>query len=180
MAAEILVAYASSQESTRGIAAAIADDLRADEISVTLEPLQLVTGVRRFSAVVLGTAIHDGSWLPGIAAFIATHRRDLEVTPLWIFASGPAEAPFHGEMGEPPEAVSGEIERVGPRDIALFAGTLQPHHVAACLRALSRVTRTTVGDHADYAALRRWTDRIRREVAPSGDRAPVSVLGMPR
>jgi menaquinone-dependent protoporphyrinogen oxidase len=179
MACEILVAFASAQESTRAIAAAVAEDLREVGFTVVLEPAEKVGGVHRFDAVVLGTAIHDVTWLPGIGEFMAAHRRDLEMMPVWIFASGPAEKVVRNELEDPPADLIKMVERIGPRDIALFAGEMQPHHVAACLRALSRITRTTIGDHTDYHAIRRWADSIRREVIADQRRPTISVMTIP-
>ncbi len=53
------------------------------------------------------------------------------------------------------------IGRIGPRDVALFAGSLQPHHLASGLRLLSRLARTNVGDHRDWEAIERWANGIR-------------------
>jgi menaquinone-dependent protoporphyrinogen oxidase len=180
MSDEVLVAFATSEEPTHAIASAVADILREEGISVTVESLEAVGGIRRFRAVILGTAIHDRTWFPGIGEFILAHQRDLEVVPTWIFASGPVEREHEGPpFGEPPGALIRLLDGIDLRDVALFAGTLQPHHLAAGLRVLSRITKTTVDDHRDWEAVRRWARTIRAVVrgAPASPAAVGSILG---
>jgi hypothetical protein len=64
------------------------------------------------------------------------------------------------------------IRRIGPRDVALFAGSLQPHHLASGLRLLSKLARTNVGDHRDWVAIERWANGIRDALLAE---LPVSV-----
>ena len=168
MSDDVLVAFAKSEEPTHAIAEAVADELRAAGISVTVEPLDAVGGIRHYRAIVIGSAIHDRTWMPGLGEFILAHPRELETIPTWIYASGPTERVVRNELEEPPQVLIELIERIRPRDVALFAGTLQPHHLAAGLRVLSRITRTTLDDHRDWQAVRRWAGSIRDAILAAG------------
>jgi menaquinone-dependent protoporphyrinogen oxidase len=172
MSDEVLVAYATRHESTRGIAAEIADVLRDAGVRTRLESIEAVEAggdLRAFRAAVIGCSVFGGEWMPGAHAFLAAHERQLETMPVWLFASGPSEPLPEGVVVEvPPELVT-VIERIGPRDIALFAGSLQPHHLGAGLRVLAKLSRSAFADHRDRAAIERWARHVADDLATPGE-----------
>ena len=176
MAGDVLVAFGTRHESTRGIAAAVAEILRAAGIEVELVPVDAVGHLGHVRAAVLGSAVWDGEWLPGAYDFLAAHERDLAAIPTWMFASGSLEHVPPGVKAELPDDLVEIVRRIGPRDIALFAGSLQPHHLASGLRLLSKLARSNVGDHRDWVAIERWANGIRdallaeRRAVPGGAR----------
>lgn len=161
MAGEVLVAFGTRHESTRGIAAAVAEVLRAAGIRVAFLPIGEVVDLGHFRAAILGTVAYDGGWLPGAHGFLADHERELAAIPTWLFASGPLERVPPGATGDLPDDLVEVIGRIGPRDVALFAGSLQPHHLASGLRLLSKLARTNIADHRDWVAIERWSNGIR-------------------
>ena len=161
MSGDVLVAFGTRHESTRGIAALVANVLRAGGVSVDLRPVDEVGELGRARAAVLGSVVYDGEWLPGAYEFLALHERELRAIPTWLFASGPLEHLRPGMQAEVPSDLVEVIGRIGPRDVAIFTGPVQPHHLASGLRLLTRVARTNVGDHRDWAAIERWAGTIR-------------------
>ena len=73
--------------------------------------------------------------------FLVAHERDLAAIPTWLFASGPLDHVPAGAKSDVPDDLVDVIGRIGPRDVALFAGSLQPHHLASGLRLLSKLAR---------------------------------------
>lgn len=161
MAGEVLVAFGTRHESTRGIAAAVAEVLREAGIRVEFQPLDAVVDLSHAWAAILGSAVYDGGWLPGAQDFLTDHEQELAAIPTWLFASGPLEHVPPGVEADLPDDLVEVIRRIGPRDVALFAGLLQPHHLASGLRLLSKLARTNVGDHRDWVAIERWANGIR-------------------
>lgn len=160
MSDEVLVAYATRHESTRGIAGEIAAVMASAGVPARLEATDAVGDLRAFRAAIIGCTVFAGEWMPGALAFLAAHERQLETMPVWLFASGPGEPlPKDALLDVSPELVA-VIERIAPRDVALFAGTLQPHHLAAGMRVLSKLPRSTFAEHRDWAAVERWARRI--------------------
>ena len=164
MSDEVLVAYAKRHESTRGIATEIADVLGAAGIAVRLEALDAVRDLRVFRAAIIGCSVFAGEWMPGAHAFLVDHERQLESMPVWLFASGPAEPLPDGATVDVPAILIGTIERIGPRDVALFAGSLQPHHIGAGLRVLARLSRSSFTEHRDRTAVDRWARHVAEEL----------------
>jgi menaquinone-dependent protoporphyrinogen oxidase len=157
---EVLVAYATLHESTRGIAAAIAEVLEDAGLAVRFEALDAVTELRTFRAAVIGCSVFAGVWMPGAHSFLVANERQLETMPVWLFATGPAEPLPTGTTVEVPPDLVGVIERIGPRDVALFAGSLQPHHLGSGLRILARLSRASFAEHRDQAAVLRWAQQV--------------------
>lgn len=161
---KILVAYSMRHESNREIASAIVDILRAAALPIQFEPVSTIGDLRAVRAAVLGCTIFDGAWFPGAEEFLEAHARELSGMPVWLFASGLTEASPVGEGSELPEALVRAVERIAPRDVALFAGSLQPLHIGASIRVMSRLPRLRFSDHRDWAAIERWARSIRDEL----------------
>ncbi len=164
MSDEVLVAYATRHESTRGIAAAIADVLAAAGLRVRLEAVDAVGDLRAYRAAIIGCSVFGGEWMPDALAFLATHERQLEAMPVWLFASGASEPVPVGTTVEVSPDLVAVIERIDPRDVALFAGSLQPHHLAAGLRVLARLSRSSFTEHRDRGAVDRWARQVAVEL----------------
>ena len=82
----VLVAYASAHGSTRGIAERVATGLESRGIEVALRPVDDVATVEAYDAFVIGSAIHDGKWLPEAVAFTTRQATTLDARPLWLFS----------------------------------------------------------------------------------------------
>jgi menaquinone-dependent protoporphyrinogen oxidase len=175
VADEVLVAYATRHESTRAIATSVAEVLSEAGIAVRLEALDAVGELRVFRAAIIGCTVFAGEWMPGAHSFLVNHERQLEAIPVWLFASGPPEPLPAGTIVDVPAPLIGAIERIGPRDVALFAGSLQPHHVGAGLRVLSRLARTSLAEHRDWDAVDRWARHVAEELGPPAATAPGEV-----
>jgi menaquinone-dependent protoporphyrinogen oxidase len=169
---EVLVAFTTRHDSTRAMAATIAAILEDAGVAVRFEAIDTVGDLRAFRAAVLGCTVFAGEWMPGAHAFLVAHERQLETIPVWLFATGPTEPLPEGTIVDVPPDLVSVIERIGPRDVALFAGSLQPHHIGAGLRVLTRLSRATFAEHRDEAAVKRWARHVAEELA-----APPRVPG---
>ena len=82
---KILVTYASRSGSTAEVAAAIGRTLSEDGAQVDVLPMQDVTDLAPYRAVVAGSAIRSAKWLPEAMAFVQTHRAALSQKPFAMF-----------------------------------------------------------------------------------------------
>src|SRR3990172_1705761 len=82
---KILVTYASRLGSTAGVAAAIGKTLAENGAQVEVLPMHDVTDLAPYRAVVAGSAIRAGGWLPEAMQFVQTHRAALAQKPFAAF-----------------------------------------------------------------------------------------------
>jgi menaquinone-dependent protoporphyrinogen oxidase len=82
----VLVAYATDHGSTRGIAVRIADRLHQDGTDARARAVADVPDVSAYEAVVLGSAVHGGKWLPEARQFAEQNAARLRERPVWLFS----------------------------------------------------------------------------------------------
>jgi menaquinone-dependent protoporphyrinogen oxidase len=81
----VLIAYASHFGSTVDVAAAIGDTLGAHGFSVEVKPIKENPLVEGYQAVLLGSAVHHGNWLPEAVDFVKTNQQILNRLPVALF-----------------------------------------------------------------------------------------------
>jgi menaquinone-dependent protoporphyrinogen oxidase len=85
MSNKILVAYASQAGSTAGVAEAIGKSLADGGAQVDVRHVKSVTDLGPYRAVVIGSAIHSGEWLPEAVEFAERNQAALRRMPTAIF-----------------------------------------------------------------------------------------------
>lgn len=160
----ILVTYASAHGSTADIAERIAARLRARGMEVDATAVEDAPRVEAFDAVVVGSAIHDGSWLPSAATFMTKNARALGTRPTWMFSVGMVDAlprVFRKwAKVERKKVVAPFIASMHPRGIRLFSGVIREAHFPRLGRALFRLLGCRFGDYRDWAAIDAWADAV--------------------
>ena len=171
----VLVAFASPQGSTRGVAERIAARLRGHGLDVDCLPIREVSEVAGYDAVVAGSAIHDQAWLPGASQFLLGHSEELAARPLWLFSVGMPGAlarPLRRfGMREGPKVVAPFADLV-PRDARLFSGVVTKHTFPFRSRVVLRLMGGSYGDFRDWPAIDAWAEEIASSLveASSGTR----------
>ena len=82
---KILIAYASRAGSTAEVAQAIGRTLIEQGAEVDVIPVEKVTDLTLYRAVVVGSAIRAAHWLPEAMGFIQSHRAELVRKPFAMF-----------------------------------------------------------------------------------------------
>jgi menaquinone-dependent protoporphyrinogen oxidase len=85
---KILVAYASANGSTGGVAGTISKTLANSTTMVDLLRVQSEINIKKYDAVVLGSAIHGGKWLPEAITFLNNNKIQLSKIPTVYFLVG--------------------------------------------------------------------------------------------
>ena len=166
----VLVAYATDHGSTRGVADRIADRLQQHRVDAEARAVADVLEVSRYEAVVLGSAIHGGQWLPLARQFAERNAALLREWPVWLFSVstlGDEESMFPPRVAdrlrawrkETPEA-AGMRRLLHPREHRNFAGAIARSHWPASGRAFFWATGGRYGDHRNWPAIDAWADRI--------------------
>jgi len=162
----ILVTAASKHEATAEIAARIGEVLEAAGHEVAVAAPELVDGVADYDAVVLGSAVYAGHWLPAAKAFAERHEDALRELPLWLFSSGPVGAPEPKPDGDPVD-VAGLVEALRPWEHAVFAGRIDKPRLGYAERAIVRALRAPTGDFRDWEAIEAWARAVAAQLAPA-------------
>jgi menaquinone-dependent protoporphyrinogen oxidase len=155
---KVLVAVASKHGSTIEIAEAIAGEMGAMGIDAKARELETVTDLDGFDAVVLGSAIYMGRWLPEARRFADEHSFALRQVPVWLFSSGP--------IGDPPKpnGVVPDVESVATglraREARTFAGRLDPAELGFGERLVAKAVRAQAGDYRAWDEIRAWARSI--------------------
>jgi len=162
----VLVATASKHAGTLGIAEAIAAELRMMRFDVDIRTIDNSFDVASQDAVVLGSAVYMGKWLPEATAFVDRNRERLTSIPVWLFSSGPLGTEVPKPTGDP-AGLEVVIRSTAARDHRVFAGKLDPHRlgVVECLTA--KLVRAPEGDFRDWEAIRDWAREIGNALTPA-------------
>lgn len=81
----VLLVYATKKGSTQEIAEAIADILQKSNHTVTVAHCDTVTSPAEYDAVIIGTGIYKGKWLPAAETFLRKFDTELRDKPLFYF-----------------------------------------------------------------------------------------------
>lgn len=85
MSGRVLVGYATRTGSTIGVAEKIGEVFGKRGFNVDVRPLRERPEVDGYDAVVLGSAVNGGAWLPEAVDFVATNRAKLSEIPTCVF-----------------------------------------------------------------------------------------------
>lgn len=164
---KILVAYASRTGSTMGVAEAIGFRLSEHGFLVEIEPMNKVTDLTSFDAIICGSAIQDRQWLPEAMEFIKTHQSVINQKPFATFSVCMTLAMTKAEKYRP--GVIAWLKPVRsltkPFSEGFFAGTMEfakipsfPDRFKFRVSVLLGVWK--VGDHRDWEAIRVWAENL--------------------
>src|SRR6266550_6426568 len=122
---KILVTYATRAGSTAEVAASVAEVLSATGATVDVKPVTAVHEVKGYDAVVVGSAIRMGHWLPEAVEFVKTNRQTLSRIPTAYFL---VSGLLRNDTPETRRQVLAFLDPVRalhePVSIGLFAGKL--------------------------------------------------------
>lgn len=159
MNSKILVAYGTKYGATAEIAQAIGQALTDAGQPADVLPAVQVNDLTSYAAVVVGSAVYAGNWRTEAVAFLKEHESALALRPTWLFSSGPT-----GE-GDPVEILHGWqfpeellpiVNRIEPRDIAVFHGKIDPDTLNLGERLLVKAIGARVGDYREWDTITRW------------------------
>lgn len=167
MSKRILVTYASRTGSTAGVAEAIGQSLAQAGAQVEVLPVEQVQDLAAYGAVVAGSAIQGGRWLPEAMQFLQAHRSELGRKPFAAFLVCMTLAMKKGDQHQHVATWLAPVRaQVRPVSEGLFAGTLDIRKMRSLgdrikFRISVMLGVWAEGDHRDWAAIRAWAEGLR-------------------
>lgn len=160
-AGKILVAYATRCGSTIGIAQTIGETFCNGGATVEVKPIKEVDNIDEYHAVIVGSAIRMGRWLPEAVKFVETHRGALANVPSAYFAvclTLNEDSPANRQEAE--SYLDPVREIFEPNAIGLFAGALMPETLSAAERLVMNAMDSQQGDFRNWDAVEKWAEGI--------------------
>jgi menaquinone-dependent protoporphyrinogen oxidase len=160
----VLVCFASRHGSTEQLARVLGDDIAraaaasAMTCSVDVRPVDQVSDVTPYAAVVIGSAIYMGDWLAPAKAFVSAHGGQLASTAVWLFSSGPLAG--QPRVAMTPAKVATLMHRCGARDHKLFGGRVDHTTLSFGEKAIVRMVGAPEGDFRDWQDVAQWASVI--------------------
>jgi menaquinone-dependent protoporphyrinogen oxidase len=158
---KVLIAYASRTGTTVEIAEAIGKTLGERGFAVDVRPIQEKPSVERYQAVLIGSAIIGGNFLPEAAEFVRANGEALRKTPVALFV---VHFFFRGN-GETDrktrESYLNEIRPLVPQaSEVFFAGRFSRRTVTVggVPEWMARLTPTI--DRRDWGKIRAWAEKL--------------------
>ncbi|MHA6781937.1 flavodoxin domain-containing protein [Pseudonocardia saturnea] len=156
----VLIAVAGRHGATAEIAEEIAGVLRAEVPAAEVDVRDAADpgDLSGFDAVLVGSGIYLGRWLPAARHLVERHRTELAAVPVWLFSSGP--------VGDPPLPVDDltEVAELGAtvdaRGHRVFAGRLDRSDLAWTERLAVRAVHAAEGDFRDHDDIRSWAAQV--------------------
>ena len=156
----VLVAYASAMGSTVDVAAEIGKTLAARGLSVDVRPIQSQPQLDGYQAVLIGSAVQSGQWLPEALDFVKQNQQALNCLPVALFCVhirnlGDDEASRAGRLAYL-DAVRRLLQPVAE---GFFAGKFDRHGAALLLPGwFARFIPTM--DLRNWKKIRSWAESI--------------------
>jgi len=170
----VLVAVASRHGGTEEIGSVIADALRDAGHDVDEREPADVALVDPYEAVVLGSAVYNGRWLPEARELAQRAATPLSRRQVWLFSSGLATLP--ASAANSPIEMRDLTERLAARGHRKFAGRLDRSVLSFAERTIISAARGRDGDYRDLDAVRAWGDAIAAELG-SAPELPETGVG---
>jgi len=167
MSNQVLVAFASKYGATAEIAEKIGQVLGEAGVPADVLPADQVGDLAAYKAVVLGSAVYIGRWRKQAVRFLKSNQETLAGQVVWLFSSGPT-----GE-GDPVELTQGWsfpgslqpiADAIGPRDIALFHGNVDPGKLGFIEKWMIGKVESPTGDFRDWQVVTAWAKAIAAEL----------------
>ncbi|NTW28129.1 MAG: flavodoxin [Coriobacteriia bacterium] len=162
MSKRVLVGYATRSGSTTGVAEAIGKTLAAQGHAADVKPMKGGPSVRGYDAVILGSAINGGQWLPEAVEYLETNQKALAAVPVSLFCVHAMNCGSGAEETKKRLAYLGkERALVTPAAEGFFAGQGPSVDSNAIVRWAFRAFGGDVeGDGRDWHAIEAWAKTV--------------------
>ena len=167
MKKRVLITYASRCGSTGGVAEAMGQVLCGMDVSVDVRLVGNVDDLSPYQAVMVGSAIRMGKWLPEAVGFVKKNQDILNRLPVAYFVvcmTMKENTPENrSKVLAYLDPVHKEAPTVKPAATGLFPGAVDFSKLSFVYKSILKAKGISEGDYRDWAAVKTWV----AEVAPT-------------
>ena len=158
---KILVTYATRAGSTFEVAVLVAAVLRTTGATVDVTYVRAVHELKDYDAVVIGSAIRMGQWLPEAVEFVKANRETLSHIPTAYFLVSGFLRKDSPEMRQRALAYLDPVRKMlEPASIGLFAGKMDYSTMDWQDRSIAEAVSSSQGDWRNWQAIRIWAHNL--------------------
>jgi menaquinone-dependent protoporphyrinogen oxidase len=157
----ILVTYATRAGSTVEVAAAIGESLNKRGFAVDVKPVNEKPKLANYQAVLMGSAVRMGSWLPEAVDFVKTNQQALNKMPVALFTvhllnTGDDEASRNTRTAylDIVRPLLNQAEEV------YFAGKMDFARLSFLDKFIAGMVKAVEADQRDWDKIRNWAPAI--------------------
>ena len=170
---KILVTYATRAGSTYEVAMRVAKVLRDSGTIVDVKPIPAVHEVKGYDAIVVGSAIRMGNWLPEAVAFVKTNRESLSHIPTAYFLVSGFLRDDTPEMRRKALAFLDPVRKIHePTSIGLFAGKMDYSKMDSFDRSNADAVSSSEGDWRNWEAIVEWANNLQASLVTESHTRP--------
>jgi menaquinone-dependent protoporphyrinogen oxidase len=159
---KVLVAYTSKAGSTSEVAKAIGEVLSKSGADVTVEQIKNVKDISAYQAVIVGSLIRMGSWVPEAKNFVEKNKAILEKVPTAFFTTS---LTLKDDTDEARAKVAGYVEPVvqivKPVENGLFGGKMDTSKLSFLDKMIiEKMIKETNGDYRKWDEINAWAEKL--------------------
>ncbi len=164
----ILITYATRSGTTVTVAETIALALRKRGFLVMVEPIKDNPSVKGYQAVIIGSAIRQGAWLPEAVTFLNTNQATLRLVRVALFTVHGLNRGGDEQSRRKREAYLDPLRPlVLPVAHVFFPGRIDPTRLSLFDQLMVKALKAPVGDFRDWTRVNNWADTLlTKEMTP--------------
>jgi menaquinone-dependent protoporphyrinogen oxidase len=161
---KVLIVYATRAGSTGEVAKAIGETLSEAGTHVEVQSVVDVNDLSRYQAVIVGSAIRMGRWLPEAVDFVKKHSDELSQMPTAYFVVCSTMKDDTPENRKKALAYLDSVHKAAPNikpvDTGLFAGVIDFSKLSFMDKSMLKVRGASEGDFRNWAAIKKWSNDV--------------------
>jgi menaquinone-dependent protoporphyrinogen oxidase len=160
----VLISYASRCGSTGGVAEAIGQVLCDMGASADIRLVANVNDLSPYHAVIVGSSIRRGKWLPEAVSFVKDNQDILGRLPIAYFVvcltMKENTAENRSKVMAYLDPVRKEAQKIQPVAVGLFPGALDLGKLSLVDKMFFQAKGTPEGDYRDWPAVKSWASAV--------------------
>ena len=157
----MLVTYATRAGSTVEVAAAIGEVIAARGFEVDIKPVKEKPSLDGYQAVLVGSAIRMGNWLPEAVEFVKKNQEALNQMPVALFTVHMLNREDDEESRANRLAYLKGVRPLLPSaEEAFFAGKFDMSRLSFLDRMISKAVKAMDEDCRDWEEIRGWAQTV--------------------